>query len=180
MMTEEQIFIALLIAVNLAGGFGCAIPIARMLSRINGKPGRVFRYFAILVGMYFAECVAFAAGMCTQVFSVALAFLWGVVFGLWLRGKASAARVLKASFFVSLYTSLPTSSFCVVLTAAFLVAGGLFSSKEGKAFGIPDFVPWPLDTVGGFCAALMIGTIVLKAVITTGQVGLLARRRHRR
>ena len=54
-----------------------------------------------------------------------------------------------------------------------LIGGGhILSSEEGTGFGMPD-LPWPLDTILGFCAALMLGTIVMKTVITTGEVSLL-------
>jgi hypothetical protein len=55
-----------------------------------------------------------------------------------------------------------------------LVGGGhILSAQEGTSFGIPDFLPWPLNTILGFCSALLIGTLVFKMIITTGEVGLL-------
>lgn len=55
-----------------------------------------------------------------------------------------------------------------------LVSGGsIFSVEEGFRLGIPYFVPWPLNTILGFCTALVIGTVVFKTVITTGEVSLL-------
>ena len=172
----EKMLIILLVAVNLAAGFGFAVPIARLLGEVTGGPTRFSRYFAILVGVYFVEGVAFSAGMCTQVFSVGLAFVWGIIFGLWLRSRTSARRALTASFLVSIYTSLPTASFCILIPVAALVGGGhILSAREGISFGIPDFLPWPLNTILGFCSALVIGTVVLKTVITTGEVSLLIR-----
>jgi hypothetical protein len=59
---------------------------------------------------------------------------------------------------------------------AALVGGGhILSAQEGTSFGIPDFLPWPLNTIFGFFVALVIGTVVLKTVITTGEVSLLIR-----
>jgi len=174
MKPAELAFVIVLVVVNLAGGFGLSRPIARLLGRVTGKPDRFFRYFAMLVGIYLLECVAFPAGMATQVFSIGLAFVWGMVFGLWLRGRASSDKVLKASLFVALYTSLPTASFGILLLAAKLLSGSdVLSAAEGTAFGIPYFVPWPLTTILGFCSALVIGTVVFKTLITTGEVSLL-------
>jgi hypothetical protein len=168
--------IILLVAVNLAAGFGFAVPIARLLAGISGRPGRFLRCLAVLIGIYFVECVAFSAGMCTQVLSIGLAFVWGIIFGLWLRSRTSARRALTASFLVSIYTSLPTASFCILIPVAALVGGGhILSAQEGTSFGIPDFLPWPLNTIFGFFVALVIGTVVLKTVITTGEVSLLIR-----
>jgi len=174
MESAEYAFIIVLAAVNLAAGFGFSVPIAKRLSKVTSKPNRFFRYFAMLVGIYFLECLAFPAGMATQVFSIGLAFVWGMVFGFWLRGQASSLKVLKTSFFLALYTSFPTASFGMLLLVAKLVGGSnIFSAGEGAAFGIPYFVPWPLNTILGFCTALVIGTAVFKTVITTGEVSLL-------
>lgn len=168
--------IILLVAVNLAAGFGFAVPIARLLAGISGRPGRFLRCLAVLIGTYFVECVAFSAGMGTQVFSIGLAFVWGIIFGLWLRRRAAPQKVLKTSFLFALYSSLPTASFCILIPVAALVGGGhILSAQEGISFGIPDFLPWPLNTIFGFFAALVIGTVVLKTVITTGEVSLLIR-----
>lgn len=174
MEPAEFAFVIVLVAVNLAGGFGLSRPIARLLGRVTGKPESFLRYFAMLIGIYFLECVAFPAGMATQIFSIGLAFVWGTVFGLWLRGRAPSSEVLKASFCVALYTSLPTASFGILLLVAKLLSGShVLSAAEGTAFGIPYFVPWPLNTILGFCLALVIGTVVFKTLITTGEVSLL-------
>lgn len=174
MESGEYILITALAIVNLAAGFSCAVPIARGLGKINGKPKRFFHYFAMLIGIYFVECVAFPMGMATQVFSIGLAFIWGIVFGLWLRGRASARKVIKQAFFVSLYTCLPTASFCILVPMMVLIGRGhILSGEEGIGFGIPDFLPWPLNTILGFFTALVIGTVVFKALITTGIVNWL-------
>ena len=115
--------------------------------------------------------------MCTQVFSVGLAFVWGIVFGLWLRGRAPAREVLKQAFFVSIYGCLPTASFSIIIPVIMLIGGGhILSDEEGVSFGIPEFLPWPLNTILGFFTALVIGTVVLKTLITTGTVNWLIHR----
>ncbi|HUT31412.1 MAG TPA: hypothetical protein VMX13_16580 [Sedimentisphaerales bacterium] len=173
-MDAEQFLIVLLVVVNVAMGLGFAAPIARLLGRISGKSASLVRYVIMLVAVYFAECVAFSAGMATQVFSIGLAFVWGAVLGLWLRRRAPANKVLKAAVYWALYGSLPTVSFCILVLFSFVIAGeSILSSEAGVEFGIPDLVPWPLNTILGFCAALGIGTAVLKTAITTGEVRLL-------
>ena len=173
MEPAEVTLITILAIVNLAAGFGCAVPIANLLRKVDGKSKGFLRYLAVLIGIYFLECVAFPAGMATQCFSVGLAFVWGIVFGLWLRSGTSPREALRIAFSLSIYSCLPTGSFCVVLPVMWLIGGGhILSSEEGTGFGIPD-LPWPLDTILGFCAALMLGTIVMKTVITTGEVSLL-------
>ena len=176
MKPAELVFVIVLIVVNLASGFGLSRPIARLLGEVAGSPNRFLRYVAMLIGMYLLECMAFAAGMATQVFSIGLAFVWGIVLGLWLRGRAPSSEVLKASVFLALYTSLPTASFGILLLVARLISGSnVLSMEEGTAFGIPYFVPWPMNTILGFCTALVLGTVVLKTAITAGEVSLLVR-----
>jgi len=174
MEPAEYAFIIVLAIINLLAAFGFSVPIAGLLSKVTSKPKRFFRYFTMLIGIYFLECLAFSAGMATQVFSIGLAFVWGIVFGLWLRRRTSSRKVLKTSFFLALYTSFPTASFGILILVAKLVGGGnIFSVEEGFRLGIPYFVPWPLNTILGFCTALVIGTVVFKTVITTGEVSLL-------
>jgi hypothetical protein len=174
MEPAETVFVIILAAVNLAVGFGFSVPIAKLLRRLTGQRTKCFRYFAALVGIYFVECVAFAAGMATQVFSIGLAFVWGIAFGRWLRERATAREVVRTGLLVALYTSAPTASFGVLLLLGKLVEGSnLISIDQAIAFGIPHFVPWPLNTILGFCTALVIGTVALKTVITAGEISLL-------
>ena len=166
----DPVFI--IIVLNIILGFGCAIPVARHLRKVIGQPARVFHFFAILLGIYFVECIAVATAMGMPVFSVGLAFVWGIVFGLWLRARASTREVLKTSFFLSLYSSLPAASFIVIPVAACIDGWDILSTQDGLRFGIPESI-WPIDTILVFYAALVIGAIVFKTVITTGEVSLL-------
>jgi len=175
-MDPDNWILLALIVENLAFGLGCAVPLAGMLCRTTDRSNRFLRYFIVLVGVYFLECIAFSAGMATQVFTVGLAFVWGIVLGLWLRNRSSVRETLRTSFFFALYTCLPTVSLCVLVPALSLVSGGhILSAEEGIGFGIPDFLPFPLNTILGFFGALVTGTIVLKTVITTGAVRLFVR-----
>jgi len=179
-LDADKYILPALAAMNLAAGFGCAVPIARGIGGIRGRPEKFFRYFAALVGVYFVECVAFPMGMGTQVFSIGLAFVWGIIFGLWLRGRGQHREVLKQAFFVALYGGLPTASFCILIPVIRLVSGGhILSAEEGVSFGVPDFFPWPINTILGFFTALLAGTIILKAVITTGTAHCLIHRKER-
>lgn len=174
MEPAEHTFIIVLVILNLFLGFGLAVPIAKLLRKAINKPNRTFRYLVILIGIYFLECVAFSAGMATQVFSIGLAFVWGIVFGLWFRKYTLSTKALKTSFLLALYTCLPTASFGVLLLISWLVSGNsILSVESGSKLGIPNFVPWPLNTVLGFCMALIIGTVLFKIVITTGEVSVL-------
>jgi hypothetical protein len=167
---DERTFVGALMAVGAIGGLAGAALIGRLLATVNRRPAKVVHYTAMMLGLYVLECVAFSAGMCTQVFSVALAVLWGVLFGLWLRKSTDARGALRAAFFVSLYGCLPTVILCVLLTAVFAIRGGLLSVEMGADFGIPRFLPWPANTILGFCSVLGGGTLVLKTGITMGEV----------
>jgi len=166
-----------LIVVNLVVGFACAIPVAKQLRKLNRKPARGLLLFAILIAIYLAECIAVVIGMGIPVFSVGLAFVWGIVFGLWLRTRASRRQVLRTSLFLSLYSSLPAASFIIVPVLVWVSGWHILSAEEGARFGIPEF-PWPLNTIFGFYAAVVVGAVVFKTVITVGEVSLLIHRRE--
>ena len=167
----ENIFIIILAILNFVMGTGGALLIAKLCDRIEVKSIGIFRYSILLVSLYFVECVAFPIGMATQVFTVGLAFIWGTVLGLRLRSRSSSREAIELSIFISLYSSFPTVSFCILLPIILFIGGGnLLHIEESANFGIPSFLPWPLNTILGFFVALMIGTVFLKTVITTGLV----------
>ena len=163
----------ILVVVNLSLGFGFSIPLSRLLIAVKPKPQRFLRYFIMFIGIYFLECVAIVAAMLLPVFSIGLAFVWGIIFGLWLREHASAHRVLKTSFYISLYSSFPAASFILVPVIGLFTGWDVLSSEEGIRFGIPDFLYSPLNTILGFYTALSLGLVIIKTAITTGLVSLL-------
>ncbi|MHC4665427.1 MAG: zf-HC2 domain-containing protein [Planctomycetota bacterium] len=175
--TAEHILVFALLAANLAVGFGGAVAVARFFQRriFGSKSSTLSRYFTILVGIYIFECLIFAAGGLTPVTSVAMAFIWGIVFGFWFRTRTSVDEALRTSFFVSLYSSFPVASFYGFIPVAKLLSGKeILTAAGGAGSGIPvGFFPWPMNTVLGFFGSLSIATIVFKTVITTGQVSLL-------
>ena len=174
MKAADYLIVLLMAVFNLAAGIGLAFPLAGILRQIRGAENKSFRYFLIFIGIYFAECVAFPMGMCTQIFTVALSFVWGCVFGLWLKKYSQRDRIIRLAVLVAVYGSLPTASFCVLITILKVIEGGnILSASEGTAFGIPDFLPWPFNSILGFSAALLAGTVILKifaAYITASYV----------
>ena len=175
-----DVVLLILVGVNLVLGFAGAIPVARALGKLNGNTTKVRRLFAVLIGVYFIEAVALTMGMGIPVLNVCLAFVWGLVFGVWVRGRASPREVLRASTYLSLYSSLPAISFLVIPLLVWAGGGAVFSSEAGRRFGIPDFLPWPVTTIAGFYGACAVGAAVLKGLITTGEVGLLVHLWNRR
>jgi len=161
-----------LVILNLCLGFGFSIPLTRLLTGIKPKPQGFFRYFIMFIGIYFLECVAIVAAMLLPVFSIGLAFVWGIIFGLWFREHAPAHRVLKISFYISLYSSFPAASFILVPLMGLFTGWDIISSEEGIRFGIPDFLYSPFNTILGFYSALSTGLVIIKATITTGIVSL--------
>jgi hypothetical protein len=162
----------ILIAVNLVAGFGCAVALAGVLRKAYGERTTFLRYFVLLIGVYFVECAAVAMGMGIPVFSMGMAFVWGIIFGLWLRGRGPAREVLKQSFFLSLYSSLPAASF-IVIPVLLSFSRPILSVAEGAKLGIPAFVPWPLNTILGFYVVPVMCAVVFKIVVTTSEVSLL-------
>ena len=180
-MKAADYWIVLLLAVfNILAGAGLAFPLTKNLQQIKGQRQKPFRYFLVFIGIYFAECAAFAMGMCTQIFTVSLSFVWGLIFGLWLRipinRDSQPDRITRLAILVAVYGSLPTASFCILITIFKVIEGGnILSAAEGIAFGIPDFLPWPFNSILGFSAALLAGTLILKIVVTSVTVRYITR-----
>jgi hypothetical protein len=74
---------------------------------------------------------------------------------------------MRAVFYFALYSGLPAASFLSVPVLAALSGRHILSAEFGFQFGIPEFVPWPFNTILGFCGAVVLVTVVLKVVITT-------------
>jgi hypothetical protein len=164
------------VLTNLIGGVILGIILAIRFTRLTKKPEHFVRYLALSAGLYFLECIAFAWGMGTQIWSLILSIEWGILFGLWLKGLAPQKQIIRQMFFVSLYGCLPAVSSAVILLVVWVIYGnGFLNIEQARDFGIPDFVPWPLNTMLGFCVALAAGTIILKTFITTGIVALIVR-----
>jgi hypothetical protein len=174
----ENALMLSLALTNLACGLILGAFLAVGFMRLTQKHNRFFKYLALSVGLYFLECVAFAWSMGTQILSLVLSIEWGILFGLWLKGLAPRKQIIRQILFVSLYGCLPAVSFAVLLLAIWIISGkGFLNVEQARHFGIPDFVPWPLNTILGFCVALAAGTIILKTSITTGIVALIVRDR---
>jgi hypothetical protein len=175
-MNMETVLMLSLALTNLIGGIVLGVFLAIGFTRLAQKQNRFFKYLMLSLGLYLLECIAFAWGMCTQIFSIILSIEWGILFGLWLKGIAPQKQIIRQMLFVSLYGCLPTVSFAALLLVVWVISGnGFLNVEQAYKFGIPDFVPWPLNTVLGFCVALAAGTIILKTFITTGIVALIVR-----
>ena len=173
---QETAFLIALAVTNLAGGSVFAVFLAKGLTRLTEKRNHSLRYLVMMLGLYFLECIAFAMGMCTQVFTIAISLVWGILFSLWLRNIVPAGKIIKTCLFIALYGCLPTVSFAALLLIIWAIAGnGFLNVEQAYKFGIPDFIPWPLNTMLGFCIALSAGTIILKTSFTTGIAALIAR-----
>lgn len=170
MDSAELILIIILGMSNLILGIGLGARLARELSESSDRPIRPRTVFLFLLGMYFLECIAFAAGMATQIFTIGLAFVWGILLGWWLH-RGSHVKSPAIALLVALYTCLPTITFAVIVPAAWTLAGNNPLTVEGGiSFGIPEWIPWPVGSVAGFATALMLGTVLFKTVITVGEV----------
>ncbi|MBN2269273.1 MAG: hypothetical protein JXN61_01580 [Sedimentisphaerales bacterium] len=122
-------------------------------------------------GAVCSECGAFIATMTDDGKRDEVALLWRR-----LRNIASEREVLQTGLFVSLYGCLPTCSFAAILVGIWVIGGkSLLNVEQANKFGIPRFVPWPFNTMLGFCLALAAGTILLKTGATMGMAHMLIR-----
>jgi hypothetical protein len=168
-----------LIIVNVMVGAAGAYVLARRFQGMDVKGGSIHRQYGILISVYFVECVSMVLGMGIPLFSIFLSFIWAAIFGMRLSKWDSRSAARRASFLLSLFTSLPAMTFIIVPIA--VLAGGqdITSVETGSGFGIPQssFIPSPMRTIIGFYATLILGALVLKTLITVGGITLVGRGR---
>ena len=158
-----------IVILNLFFGFGGAWLLLPFYNRLTGRTGRKYLSFSQIVLVYLVECVAFSAGMATNLFGIVLAILWGVLIGSRLRHSPAEDRTpLRAIFLFSLYTSLPAVTLLSIPVVGALSGLSVLSISAGAQFGIPGFVPWPLNTILGFCLAVAVIALVAKVTVTSG------------
>jgi hypothetical protein len=168
----------LLVVLNVVLCVVFGIPLARAMARSGLRPRSAWAWFGLLFVFYGLECAAFSASMATNVWSFALAFVWGIVFGrMFRRHQLDIGRGHRLGLAIGLYSSLPAVSFSALLVLLPMNGWSLLSVEEAYRFGIPQFVPWPLNTIGGFVLAVSGSALVAKTVITLGAIHLLLRPR---
>ena len=163
--------VIVLFIINLIAGFGFAFPLSKLLTGI--KPAKFLRHYTAVIGIYFLESVSVSMGMGIPVFSIGMAFIWGIVFGLKLREFSPVKKILKTTFYLSLYTCLPAVSFITVPAMALIGGRNILNAADGYSFGIPDFLFFPFNTILGFYTAVIIAAVIFKTVITAGEVSLI-------
>lgn len=170
-----------IVIINLLLGTICAYPLAKYLMQLKEETSNFGKIYIVLLGVYFIECVAFSAGMATNIFTIGLSFLWGILFSNWVsRFDAAERKLIKAVLIFSLYTCLPAISSLSILLMMSLAGWSIFSSTAGLKFGIPAFVPWPANTIFGFFLIVALSALVFKTIITIGEVSLVLYFRDRK
>jgi hypothetical protein len=158
-----------LLVLNLVLGLGFALPLAGHLRKMAGSDHKMLIFFLCVIGLYSAESVFLVLGMGIPICGLGLAFLWGTALGLWLRGRSKEiSAVVKTSLFVAFYSSLPAFSFIVIPLLALLSRQPVLSTEYGLRYGLPDFLPWPMNTILGFYVIIATGALFLKTAITAG------------
>ncbi len=168
-----------LLVINGATGLGIGLLVARSMHGIRAE-WSFPRCLAIVLGVFLLECIAIAAGMLIPVFSLALALIWGIVFGTWLAGRGTTREQMGFAIELSVYTCVPTATFLAVPFMFALTGRSILDTGEALRFGIPEFVPWPANTILGFFLCLVIFVSALKMSITVAVMWLDVRLRERR
>jgi hypothetical protein len=161
----------IVVIINLTLGFVCAFPLARRFARLRHSRWGTTGSYVMLVFIYFVESIGFMAGMATNVPGILLAFVWGILLGYWIRRSGGELKqALGTAAFLSVYGSLPAVSLLSVPVLMSMGGWSVFSAGSGARFGVPTFVPWPLNTILGFCIAVALVAVVFKTIVTTGVV----------
>ena len=160
-----------ILVLNLVLAIACGLPLARMFRRAGLIAASIRKILGVLLLVYFLESVAFMGSMATSILSIALAILWGILLGSRLRSRGLDRVVaLRLTLAFALYTSLPAASFIFVPIVCVFSGWSVTSAEAGYSFGIPEFLPSPVNTILGFCLAVAIVTLLLKTGITTAVV----------
>ena len=155
-----------ILVANMAMGLAGALVLARQFGRV--RPGAVRACFVMFLGIYLVESFAVAASMMTMVLPIVLAFLWPRLISSWLlKSWAPAEYPRKVAREFAVYTGLPALSAVLMPVVAGLCVRNIISTAGGESFGIPSFLPWPLNSILGFFGAVSVVTFVLKVIITT-------------
>lgn len=157
-----------LVIANLIFGLGGAALLAGPLSEAKAEPNQVRWNFGLLVGVYVLESASVAASMATMILPIALAFVWAAVLGRWLRRSgAPIPKARRTAFAFAVYSSLPALSLVLIPIVAAFCGRNVVSAQEAVRFGIPAFVPWPMNSILGLFTVIPVGTLILKVLITT-------------
>jgi hypothetical protein len=157
-----------LVIANLILGLGGAALLARPLAEAKAETNEVRWNFGLLIGVYVIESAAVCASMATMFLNIALAFVWAVVLGRWLRRSgAPVPQARRTAFTFAVYGSLPALSLVLIPIVAALCGRNVLSVQEAVRFGIPAFVPWPLNSILGFFGSISVTAVILKVLITT-------------
>lgn len=171
----------IILSLNLILGFSVAFFLSGYFAHINGLSAKRWQIYLVLLGVYLVESFAFSAGMATNFFSIILSIFWGLM----IRSRVSKLsaippETIKATLFFSIYTSLPALSFISLPLIMVFPGWSVFSATSGMKFGIPGFLPWPMNTIFGFCFIVGFSALFLKTGITTGIVALKLRTKYQK
>jgi hypothetical protein len=163
----ENTLVILLMITNLFAGIGFSVPLSAQFRKIARTSKKRSYFIFALIFIYFIECVAFAFGMATQIFTILLSFPWGYLIGKRLKSALSKKALIRNVINFSLFCCFPTISFCLLIPIMKIFEGAnIIDVQQSVNFGIPEFLPFPFNTIIGFCLALLVGTVVLKSTIT--------------
>ena len=169
-----------IIALNAVLGLACGWRSTAFLGRISGGRVRRIHAFPVLLAAYVVECAAFSASMGTNALGFGLALLWGAVLGVCVRRlAASEQEQRRAVWWLAVYSSLPAASYASVPVLCAIGGWSVLNPQAGARFGIPGFLPWPLNTILGFCVLVAAVGVLVKVTLTTRLAFVLIRRGSR-
>ncbi len=162
----------ILVVSNSAFGILFGALIAGWLDRKVKKTGGMFHLFCLSVFIYFIECIAVTVSRGTPFLSIGLAIVWGVIWGMWARGRVAPADVPKAAFAATLYSCIPVMTLAFIPIISWIGGWDILNPEHGARFGIPVFfsLPWPLNTILGFYIIMIAVSLLLKIIVTVGEV----------
>lgn len=162
----------ILVGTNFVFGIFFSVVVSRRIANNFSWRKNRFLFFILLTALYLFEGMSIAAGMFTPVFTFVLAVMTGAVFGLIVK-KHDLTMVVKSAKQLSFFTCIPAITMVLIPIICFIYNWDIFSSSFGKDFGIPEFIPFPLNTIFGFFMSILILFITVNIITINGTVRLI-------
>ena len=161
-----------LIGINLVIGIIFSFIMSKRIFEFLKWTRNRYLLILILLALYLFEGITIAAGMLTPLFTFGLATITGIVFGFMIR-KNEPDGVIKSTLHLSCFLCLPAITLIIIPVLLLFTDWNIFSSAHGSRFGIPEFIPFPLNAILGFYFSIMILFVAVNLISVNGTVSFI-------
>ena len=161
-----------LIGINLILGIIFSFIISQRILRYFKWENKKFTLIIVLLLLYLIEGITIAAGMLTPFFTFGLAIIIGIVFGYIIK-KKELHKIVKSTLLLSFFLCIPAITLIMIPIVCFFSEWNIINSIDGYRFGIPEFIPYPLNTILGFYLSIITLFITINLLLINGIVNFI-------